>query len=160
MSTSPLLPPQPWGEAHFCHPVRVYWEDTDAGGIVFYGNYLKFMERARTEWLSSLGFDQEAMRRAGEGMFVVADTQLRYLKPARLDDRLNVTVRVCEVGRASVAFEQDVWRGDTLLTQGSVRIGWVQPALGGPDQEHTFRPGRIPARIVAILSTPTPACGA
>ena len=105
----------------------MYWEDTDAGGIVFYGNYLKFMERARTEWLSALGFGQESMRRAGEGMFIVAETTLRYLKPARLDDQLTVTVAVTEIGRASVTFAQEVWRADTLLTQGMVRIGWVQP---------------------------------
>ena len=145
---------------HHCHSVRVYWEDTDAGGIVFYGNYLKFMERARTEWLSALGFEQEAMRRAGEGMFIVAETQLRYLKPARLDDRLKVTVAVTHIGRASVTFAQEVWRGETLLTQGMVRIGWVQPVASGADssdedvREDSFRPGRIPAPILAILPTP------
>jgi acyl-CoA thioester hydrolase len=145
---------------HFTHPVRVYWEDTDAGGIVFYGNYLKFMERARTEWLSSLGFEQEAMRQSGEGMFVVAETQLRYLRPARLDDRLSVTVTVAELGRASVAFDQSVWRGDDLLTQGRIRIGWVQPVAAGSGCDTAlgdFRPGRIPARILAILPTPIPA---
>jgi len=160
MSISPSLPSPPWGEAHFCHPVRVYWEDTDAGGIVFYGNYLKFMERARTEWLSSLGFEQEAMRQSGEGMFVVAETQLRYLRPARLDDRLSVTVAVAELGRASVAFDQSVWRGEDLLTQGRIRIGWVQPVAagsGGDTARGDFRPGRIPARILAILPTPIPA---
>ena len=143
---------------HHRHTVRVYWEDTDAGGIVFYGNYLKFMERARTEWLSALGFGQESMRRAGEGMFIVAETTLRYLKPARLDDQLTVTVAVTEVGRASVTFAQEVWRADTLLTQGMVRIGWVQPvaAQAGdePSGEDSFRPARIPARILAILPTP------
>jgi acyl-CoA thioester hydrolase len=129
--------------AHFRHALRVYWEDTDAGGIVFYGNYLKFMERARTEWLSSLGFEQEAMRHTGEGMFIVADTQMRFLKPARLDDRLTVTVSITELGRATVAFAQDVWRGQTLLTQGQVRIGWVQAKAG----TEALKPGRIPARI-------------
>ncbi len=164
MSVQPLSPepspPDAQAGIHFSHPVRVYWEDTDAGGIVFYGNYLKFMERARTEWLSSLGFEQEAMRQSGEGMFVVAETQLRYLRPARLDDRLRVTVTVSEVGRASVAFDQTVWRGETLLTQGRVRIGWVQPVEGRPGADATqdaFRPGRIPARILAILPTPIPA---
>lgn len=148
MSASPVRPdPSLW---HHQHPVRVYWEDTDAGGIVFYGNYLKFMERARTEWLSALGFGQEAMRRAGEGMFIVAETQLRYLKPARLDDRLTVTVTVTDLGRASITFAQDVWRGDTLLTQGQVRIGWVQPTA----EEDSFRPARIPAHIQAILPAP------
>jgi acyl-CoA thioester hydrolase len=120
-----ILPAQ----AHFCHRVRVYWEDTDAGGIVFYGNYLKFMERARTEWLRALGFDQEGMRRSGEGMFIVADTQMRFIRPAQLDDELAVTVSVIEQGRASITFAQDVWRGETLLT-----------------------PGRIPARILEVLT--------
>lgn len=152
---SPAATPPDLANAHFRHPVRVYWEDTDAGGIVFYGNYLKFMERARTEWLSSLGFEQEDMRQSGEGMFVVADTQMRFLKPARLDDRLTVTVTVSEVGRSSVAFQQDVWRGETLLTQGRVRIGWVQSKAG----QDSLRPGRIPERILAVLPTPIQASG-
>ncbi|WP_081961586.1 YbgC/FadM family acyl-CoA thioesterase [Aquabacterium sp. NJ1] len=142
--------------AHFRHAIRIYWEDTDAGGIVFYGNYLKFMERARTEWLSSLGFEQEGMRHSGEGMFVVADTQMRFIKPARLDDRLTVTVSVINVGRSSVSFAQDVWRGATLLTQGQVRIGWVQSQPGQED----LKPGRIPARILSVLPTPIPTSGA
>lgn len=142
--------------AHFRHPIRVYWEDTDAGGIVFYGNYLKFMERARTEWLSSLGFEQEDMRQSGEGMFVVADTQMRFIKPARLDDRLTVTVTVAEVGRSSVAFQQDVWRGETRLTQGQVRIGWVQSKAG----QDSLKPGRIPERILAVLPAPHSTSGA
>ena len=70
----------------FTLPIRIYWEDTDAGGIVFYANYLKFMERARTEWLRSLGVEQHALREATGGMFVVAETQLKYHRPARLDD--------------------------------------------------------------------------
>ena len=169
MSVSPVSPASPEVPVeprryHHRHPVRVYWEDTDAGGIVFYGNYLKFMERARTEWLSALGFGQESMRRAGEGMFIVAETTLRYLKPARLDDQLTVTVAVTEIGRASVTFAQEVWRADSLLTQGLVRIGWVQPvtprdasvAQAGDEAsgEDSFRPARIPARILAILPTP------
>ena len=169
MSVSPVSPASPEVPVeprryHHRHPVRVYWEDTDAGGIVFYGNSLKFMERARTEWLSTLGFGQESMRRAGEGMFIVAETTLRYLKPARLDDQLTVTVAVTEIGRASVTFAQEVWRADTLLTQGMVRIGWVQPvtprdasvAQAGDEAsgEDSFRPARIPARILAILPTP------
>ena len=136
----------------FTWPVRVYWEDTDAGGIVFYGNYLKFMERARTEWLRALGFDQEGMRRSGEGMFVVAETQLRYLRPARLDDLLTVTVAVTEVGRASVGFTQQVWRGDVLLTEGRIRIGWVQTVPGDtPSAEPRLKTGRIPLRILDRL---------
>ena len=142
----------------FRHPLRVYWEDTDAGGIVFYANYLKFMERARTEWLRALGFNQEGMRRAGEGMFVVSETQLRYLRPARLDDLLTVTVTVVEVGRASVVFQQDILRDGVSLCQGRIRIGWVQPVAGAPAGDDSFRPGRIPARILAVLpaARPTP----
>jgi acyl-CoA thioester hydrolase len=141
-------------QAHFRHRVRVYWEDTAAGGIVFYGNYLKFMERARTEWLRALGFDQEGMRRSGEGMFIVADTQMRFIKPAQLDDALTVTVSVVEQGRASLTFSQDVWRGETLLTQGWVRIGWVQRHAAHDGGESVLKPGRIPARILAVLSSP------
>ncbi len=152
MSTQPLpsVPP-PWAGSHFVHPVRVYWEDTDAGGIVFYGNYLKFMERARTEWLSSLGFGQEALRASGEGMFVVAETHLRYLQPARLDDHLLVTVRLTQSGRASLTFEQGVWLGESLLTAGEIRVGWVQKSADG-----RLRPGRIPAAIMAVLPAPSP----
>ena len=81
------------GAPAFSVPVRVYWEDTDAGGVVFYANYLKFFERARTEWLRQLGFEQEVLRTAQRMMFVVANTELRYRAPARLDDLLHVTVQ-------------------------------------------------------------------
>jgi len=149
MNPSSALPPPPGLPApetwHFRHETRIYWEDTDAGGIVFYGNYLKFMERARTEWLRALGLGQEGLRSQGEGMFVVGETQVRYLKPARLDDLLTVSVRLIELGRATIAFLQEVWRGDTLLTQGRVRIGWVTPVA-----DH-YKPARIPAQILAIL---------
>ena len=90
----------------FAFPVRVYWEDTDAGGIVFYANYLKFFERARTEWLRHLGVEQQKLREQVGGMFVVTGTQLRYHRPARLDDLLTVTARVTEPGRASLTIEQ------------------------------------------------------
>jgi len=158
MPTASAPPTVP--DCHYRHTVRVYWEDTDAGGIVFYGNYLKFMERARTEWLRSLGFDQEGMRRSGEGMFVVSETRLRYLGSARLDDELTVTVRVTELGRASVAFVQEVWRGERLLTQGDIRIGWVQPTGADTAEAQrgdpaSFRPARMPARILAVIKPAT-----
>lgn len=157
-TTDPVPPSVPVADPPCHHQlgIRVYWEDTDAGGIVFYGNYLKFMERARTEWLRTLGFSQEGMRRAGEGMFVVSETQLRYLRPARLDDLLTVTVTVAEVGRAAVVFQQAIWRNDVLLCQGRIRIGWVQPVAGAPAGEDSFRPGRIPARILAVLPAARP----
>jgi len=87
-------------------PLRVYWEDTDAGGIVFYANYLKFFERSRTEWLRSLGIEQHSLRESTGGMFVVTETSIRYLRPARLDDELIVTATLIEKGRASLIIGQ------------------------------------------------------
>ena len=105
----PLATQQP-----FVWPVRVYWEDTDAGGIVFYANYLKFMERARTEWLRALGVSQSALRettasQAG-GMFVVTDTQLHYKLPAQLDDQLLVTAQIVEKSRITLTIRQEIRR--------------------------------------------------
>ena len=124
----------PVTKAVFNWPVRVYWEDTDAGGIVFYANYLKFMERARTEWLRSLGFDQSELRDSTGGMFVVAQTLVKYLAPAKLDDLLNVTVNLQNLGNMSASLGQsvllkskhaDTGAPDRLIAQGSIRIGWV-----------------------------------
>ncbi len=92
--------------AIFHWPVRVYWEDTDAGGIVFYANYLKFFERARTEWLRSLGIEQQRLKESSGGLFVVIDTHIRYHRPARLDDELIVTASRVETGRASMIIKQ------------------------------------------------------
>ena len=131
---------------HFRWPVRVYWEDTDAGGVVFYANYLKFFERARTEWLRSLGPAQEALRRSGQGMFVVSETRMRYLRPARLDDEIIVTVRLAEAWRASLSVVQQCRCADTLLVEGDIRIGWVQAQPDG-----ALRPARMPAEILAAL---------
>jgi acyl-CoA thioester hydrolase len=127
----------------FRHALRVYWEDTDAGGVVFYANYLKFFERARTEWLRSLGFGQEHLRVVTGIMFVVTDTAVRYLQPARLDDELLVTAQVTQTGRASMSLQQQALRGDTLLAEGTIRIGCVEPG--------TFKPCRIPTDIIQKL---------
>ena len=127
----------------FTWPIRVYWEDTDAGGIVFYANYLKFFERARTEWLRSLGINQSALRDAVGGMFIVSETTARYLAPARLDDELSVTAALEAGGRASLIIAQQARRGDTLLCEGTIRIGWVDAA--------TLRPARIPQSILDVL---------
>ncbi|MEL4178967.1 tol-pal system-associated acyl-CoA thioesterase [Roseateles sp. PN1] len=129
------------------HSIRIYWEDTDAGGVVFYANYLKFFERARTEWLRALGFEQEAMRHAEGAMFIVSSTQVRYLRPARLDDWLTITVEIRELGRASMVLFQQAWRADTLLSEGEIRIGCV--ASDGKSQD--FKPTRIPAALFAAL---------
>jgi acyl-CoA thioester hydrolase len=123
----------------FSVALRVYWEDTDAAGIVFYANYLKFFERARTEWLRSLGFGQEALRREAGIAFVVSETRLRYRRPARLDDVIDVSVDVVHLGQASLEIAQQARRADELLADGTIRIGCVE--LG------TFRPCRIPNDI-------------
>ena len=141
MSTAPA----PFGFA-----LRVYWEDTDAGGIVFYANYLKFMERGRTEWLRALGFGQQSLREQVGGMVVVSETTIKYHQPARLDDRLWVTARVAEAGRVSLTIAQQVFlhrdnAPDTLLAEGTIRIGWVDAA--------TLKPGRIPAAILQVLKS-------
>ena len=92
----------------FTLDIRVYWEDTDAGGIVFYANYLKFMERARTEWLRSLGIAQRQLQEETGGIFVVSETQLKYHRPARLDDELLVTAELRQIGSASLIIAQRV----------------------------------------------------
>jgi len=128
-------------------PIRVYWEDTDAGGIVFYANYLKFFERARTEWLRSLGIGQQALREQTGGMFVVSETAVKYHRPARLDDELLVTARLQESGRASLTIAQQAWRktgGEPeLLCEGRIRIGWVSAA--------SMKPERIPSTVLEAI---------
>ncbi|MBH1963210.1 MAG: tol-pal system-associated acyl-CoA thioesterase [Comamonadaceae bacterium] len=133
----------------FEFPIRIYWEDTDAGGIVFYANYLKFFERARTEWLRALGVGQQVLREREGGMFVVSETSVKYLSPARLDDELIVTAALKEAGRVALTIEQSAFlkSSGTLLCQGSIRIGWVDA--------HTLRPARIPAEVIVTLSTET-----
>ena len=129
----------------FQFPIRVYWEDTDAGGIVFYANYLKFFERARTEWLRSLGIGQRALRDATGGMFVVRETAVRYHRPARLDDELLVTARVETAGRASLVLAQEALLLDNkaLLCDATIRIGWVEAA--------GLKPARIPPNLLEAL---------
>ena len=136
----------------FRYPVRIYWEDTDAGGIVFYANYLKFFERSRTEWLRAAGVGQQQLRELTGGMFVVSDAQLRYHRPARLDDELIVTAQLQETGRASLTIgqqallknEQMTDSRPVLLCEGTIRIGWVDAA--------TMRPARMPGFLLEQLS--------
>ncbi|MES2978424.1 MAG: tol-pal system-associated acyl-CoA thioesterase [Pseudomonadota bacterium] len=131
----------------FSWPVRVYWEDTDAGGIVFYANYLKFFERSRTEWLRSLGINQHVLREQTGGMFIVSETQARYLRPARLDDELIVTASLQEKGRASLIIGQQALlktkQESVLLCEASIRIGWVDGT--------SLKPARIPDYILSSL---------
>ena len=136
--------------ATFQWPLRVYWEDTDAGGIVFYANYLKFFERSRTEWLRSLGIEQQHLKETTGSMVVVSETSLRYHRPARLDDELIVTARLIEKGRASLIIGQQALlksEHPELLCEGTIRIGWVHAT--------SLKPARIPAHILDLLeSTP------
>ncbi len=127
-----------------------HWEDTDAGGIVFYANHLKFFERSRTEWLRSLGIAQQSLKDGTGCMFVVTETTLRYHRPARFDDELIVTTRMIESGRASMTIKQQALlkseRVDVRaspLCEGTVRIGWVHGA--------SLRPRRIPLSILDRL---------
>lgn len=126
------------------HQLRVYWEDTDAGGVVFYANYLKFFERARTEWLRALGFEQHTLAETSGALFVVSEARLRYRAPACLDDTLRVTVSPVRVGQASFVIDQQAWRDHTLLCEATVHIACVDRG--------TFRPRRIPTDILERLS--------
>lgn len=113
----------------FFWPVRVYYEDTDAGGVVYYANYLKFLERARTEWLRALGFEQDALREELGLLFVVAGVDIRYRRPARFNEQLYVAVGVEELGRSRVVFAQRVTRDapdGELLVEATVRVACVQ----------------------------------
>jgi acyl-CoA thioester hydrolase len=123
----------------FTWPVRVYYEDTDAGGIVFYANYLKFFERARTEWLRTCGVDQRRLGDETGALFVVRRTAVDYRAPARLDDVVTIVSKIEKLGRASVDFVQEAWRGETLLATGNVCVACVDGA--------TMRPAAIPGPV-------------
>ncbi|MBP9713582.1 MAG: tol-pal system-associated acyl-CoA thioesterase [Sterolibacterium sp.] len=129
---------------NFVLPVRVYYEDTDAAGMVYYANYLKFMERARTEWLRQLGFQQSRMVEVQGVAFVARSAAVDYLKPARLDDLLEIDTRVASVGRAQVVFDQRVLRGAEILAQGLMRIACVNPARDG-------RACALPSDLLALF---------
>ena len=146
----------------FAFPIRVYWEDTDAGGIVFYANYLKFFERARTEWLRSFGFQQQQLAATTGAIFVVKNTSVDYLSPARLDDELRLTVVVEKIRNASMQFIQEAWclpSGDgsgsagpdgsapRLLARGSITVVCVDQA--------TFRPRPIPDELLNRIKKAT-----
>lgn len=127
----------------FTWPVRIYWEDTDAGGIVYYANYLKFMERARTEWLRAAGIEQLPLKEQHGLIFVVVDIQAHYCKPARYGDELQVTCAVEDRSRASLTFRQQVYRGGPdgeLLVEGKVRVACLDAA--------NLRPTALPKELM------------
>ncbi|NDI85911.1 tol-pal system-associated acyl-CoA thioesterase [Undibacterium crateris] len=127
----------------FFWPVRVYYEDTDAGGIVFYANYLKFFERARTEWLRAHGLQQQQMKEQTGTMFVVKSGTVEYHAPARLDDELTISVEIQKLGRASLHFVQEARCGERLLATGVIKVGCV-------DAE-SVRPAAIPADVLDAI---------
>jgi acyl-CoA thioester hydrolase len=120
----------------FSWPVRVYYQDTDAGGVVYHSNYVNFMERARTEWLRDLGYSHMDMIKNLDVMFVVRSIKLDYLRPAVLDDLLQVSAKIKEVGRSRVTLEQTVTRGEELLAEGEVHLVCVEV--------QTFKPVSVP----------------
>ena len=131
----------------FSWPVRVYWEDTDAGGVVYYANHLKFMERARSEWLRALGFEQDALRDEAGVLFVVRRVEVDYLAPARFNDQIEVSVGLHEIGRASLSVKQTLSRGPTRLVSALVTLACVDAVR--------FKPVKIPAPILQALDPAT-----
>lgn len=129
----------------FSIPIRVYYEDTDAGGVVYYVNYLKFMERARTEWLRGLGFEQDELSRTEGVIFAVRAARVEYLKPARFNDALEVTVDLARRGAASISFKQAVRRDYETLCTGEIRIACLDV--------NSFAPAAIPERLAATLKS-------
>ena len=123
----------------FLWPVRVYYEDTDAGGVVYYANYLRFMERARSEWLRAMGFEQSMLSAEYRVLFVVRAVNIDYLKPSRFDDSLQVTVEVVNVGGSRIRFLQRVLRGDEEIVRADVDVVCVNT--------DTFRPARVPLEM-------------
>lgn len=131
--------------AEFHWPARVYWEDTDGGGVVYHANYLKFLERARTEWLRHKGFEQSLLVQSQQLVFVVYSMQLEFLKPARLDDALSVSVRLQHCRRASFAVAQlihDTRSGDAIC-RAQVEIACLHA--------HSFRPIPIPPELLTEI---------
>ena len=127
----------------FCWPVRVYYEDTDLGGVVYYANYLKFMERARTELLRELGVEQDQLLAERGLLFVISEARVRYLLPARFNELLSVTVELQERRGGSLRLRQQVYRDarhETLLCEGEIRAACLDAA--------SFRPRRIPADLL------------
>jgi acyl-CoA thioester hydrolase len=130
-------------QAQFSWPIRVYYEDTDSGGVVYHSNYLNFMERARTEWLRSLGYEQTLLKDQLGVLFVVHDLSITYQRPAKFNDELNVECRLNKIGRSSLQFEQVIKRGAETLSKALVGVVCIDA-----DQ---FKPVSIPAQMKAKM---------
>jgi acyl-CoA thioester hydrolase len=148
MSTEQSLMPASgrFEDGEHCFPLRVYFEDTDAGGVVYHANYLRYMERARSDLLRLLGIDQRGALEDGAGVYAIAELAIRYRAPARLDDALLVRSRVAQVTGARCVIGQSVWRGDTVLTEGDVTVAFVDPA-GRPRRQPADWIARFKARL-------------
>jgi len=131
----------------FHWPVRVYWEDTDAGGVVYYANYLKFMERARSEWLRAFGFEQDVLRDEAGVVFVVRRVEIDYLSPARFNEQLEVSVSLHEMGRVSLSVKQELMRGSDCLARAVVTLACVDAVR--------FKPVKIPSPLLQALAQAT-----
>jgi acyl-CoA thioester hydrolase len=132
----------------FHWPVRVYYEDTDAGGIVYYANFLKFFERCRTEWLRALGIEQQQLRTTGGLQFVVVNVAVDYRQPARLDDELSIRAGIAELARSYIVFAQQAMRGDELLAAATVKVACLNA--------QTMAPARLPAALVKKINESPP----
>ncbi|AWB34296.1 tol-pal system-associated acyl-CoA thioesterase [Orrella marina] len=143
-SNRTALVDSPWDDFHGWS-VRVYYEDTDAGGVVFYANYLKFMERARTEWLRSLGVSQQELSKQKGLVFVVSSLSMEYKAPARLDDLLTIQSVISDIRRASLNFTQRITLQDKVLARGQIRVGCVDI--------NTMRPAAIPPDLYKRISS-------
>lgn len=128
----------------FSFPIRVYWEDTDAGGVVYHASYLRFLERARTEWLRAKGVGQQALRESEDLVLVVRDMNIDFHKPARLDDQLLASVVLAERRHASLLIEQAIFRGDQALVRARVRVACLVAS--------SFRPRPLPEWLATDLS--------
>ncbi len=125
----------------FSFPIRVYWEDTDAGGVVYHGSYVRFLERARTEWLRAQGIGQQALRAGEDVVLAIRDMTLDFRYPARLDDELQVSVAMTERRTASLRVAQEISRGDRVLVTATVRVACLAAS--------TFRPRPLPEWLAA-----------
>lgn len=123
----------------FLWPIRIYYEDTDGGGVVYHTNYMKFMERARTEWLRNLGFEQDELRDKNGVIFAVRSAQVDYFLPAKFNDELMVSSRVIKKGKASIIIEQDVIRKSQVLCKGIIKVATLD--------DKSFRPKAMPERL-------------
>ena len=123
----------------FDFPQRVYFEDTDAGGVVYHAQYVKFLERARTEWLRYLGFTNSELVRKYKMLFIVSEIAVEFVKPAKLDDAINISVGIETMGRVRVTFHQEIRRGEDILVKAKVSVATVSA--------ESFKPIEIPADV-------------